>query len=188
MALVFYFVYSPVYDNWGDRIYDYLDTVRLVGLVAIVPYAIVVLCLGFNKRLSALKDAEKNTRNSFSGKENKLLTIRGENEKVILAIEYHQLLYIKSAGNYLELFYLKGDKQAKELVRTRLKELEKKLSDTNIVKVHRSYLINVRHISSFKKTRKGYALIMKYIPDTIIPVSAGFKSVFEEALEQKVSH
>lgn len=188
MAFAFFMIYSPTYDNWMGRIYDYLDTVRIVGLVATVPYVLVILYLGFREKLLAFKEVEKIRPGTILNRGDKLLSIKGEKDKVILAIKYYQLLYVKSAGNYLEIYYLKGDKLAKELVRARLKELEKKIVDTNVVKVHRSYLVNVRHISSLKKTKKSYEIIVQHIPDVIIPVSSGFKSSFEEALKQKVSH
>lgn len=188
MAFAFFMIYSPTYDNWMGRIYDYLDTVRIVGLVATVPYVLVILYLAFREKLSTFKEIEKITPGTILDRGDKLLTIKGEKDKVVLAIKYCQLLYIKSAGNYLEIYYLKGGKLAKELVRARLKELEEKIVDTNVVKVHRSYLVNVRHISSLKKTKKSYEIIVQHIPDVIIPVSSGFKSSFEEALKQKVSH
>lgn len=188
MAFAFFMIYSPSYDNLSDRVYDYLDTIRIVGLVATVPYVLVVLYLGFREKLSTLKDVEKGSSGSFPDSGNKLLTIIGESNKVILAIKYHQILYIKSAGNYLEFYYLKGEKLTKDLVRGRLKEIEERISNTNVVKVHRSYLVNVRHISSLKKTRKSYEIIVQHIPEVVIPVSTGYKASFEEALKQKVAH
>lgn len=188
MASALHVLYAIPFDTTSDKIYDYLHTIWIVNLVAAVPYVLVIFYLLFREKISDFKDIEKKTFGVDTAKSNKLLTIKGENEKVVLAIKYHQLLYVKSAGNYLELYYLKGEKLAKELVRARLKELEKKIIDTNVVKVHRSYMVNVRHISSLKKTKKSYELIVQHIPDIVIPVSTGFKSSFEEALEQKVSH
>jgi LytTr DNA-binding domain-containing protein len=188
MASVLHFLYAIPFDTISDKIYDYLHTIWIVNLVAAVPYVLVIVYLLFREKISDFKDIEKNTFGVDTAKSNKLLTIKGENDKVVLAIKYHQLLFVKSAGNYLELYYLRGEKLAKELIRARLKELEKKIVDTNVVKVHRSYMVNVRHISSLKKTKKSYELIVQHIPDIVIPVSTGFKSSFEKALEQKVSH
>lgn len=187
MGSLLHFFYAVPFDKISDKIYDYLHTLWIVGLVAGVPYVLVIFYLLFREKISDFKNIEKNTFGVDTTKSNKLLTITGENDKVVLAIKYHQLLYVKSAGNYLELYYLKGETLAKELVRARLKELEKKIIDTNVVKVHRSYMVNVRHISSLKKTKKSYELIVQHIPDVTIPVSCGFKGSFEEALEQKVS-
>ncbi|MCP4976640.1 MAG: LytTR family transcriptional regulator [Maribacter sp.] len=190
MATVLHLAYAPstASNTFEANFFDYLDTIRIVILVATIPYVLVVLYLVFKEKLSTLKDLKDNSQGTIINKGDKLLTLTGENNKVILAIKYHQLLYVKSAGNYLELYYLKGENLAKELVRERLKELEKKIINTNVVKVHRSYLVNVRHISSLKKTKKSYEIIVQHIPDVIIPVSSGFKASFEEALKQKVSH
>src|SRR5690606_17972154 len=106
-----------------------------------------------------------NTVEAGTGKGNELLIIDGENHKVILAIKYPQLVYIKSARNYLELFYLKGEVLTKELVRMSFKELEEKINDPNVIRIHRSYMVNTSHISSLKKTKKGYALHMQNISE-----------------------
>jgi len=190
MASALHFVFAPgtASNTFEANLLDYLDTIRIVGLVAIVPYVLVILYLSFNKKMSTFKEAEKIISGVFSNSEHKLLTFTGENDKVHLAIKYNQLLCVKSAGNYLELYYLKGETLTKELVRERLKELEKQIEDTHVVKVHRSYLVNVSHISSLKKTKKSYELILQYIPDIVIPVSAGFKTSFEAALKHNVSH
>ena len=190
MATVLHLVYAPTphVDTFEAHFLDYLDTIRIVLLVATVPYTLVILYLMFRKRISSIKEMEQGIFSNSDNAGDKLLTITGENDKVVLAIKQDQLLCIKSAGNYLELYYLNGEKLAKELVRARLKELEEKMANTSIVKVHRSYMINSQHISSLKKTKKSYELIMQYIPDIIIPVSVGFKGSFEEALRQNTSH
>lgn len=126
MGSVLHFFYAVPFDTISDKIYDYFHTIWIVGLVAGVPYVLVIFYLLFREKISHFKDIEKNTFGVDTAKSNKLLTITGENDKVVIAIKYHQLLYVKSAGNYLELYYLKGEKLAKELVRARLKELEKK--------------------------------------------------------------
>lgn len=187
MASALHFVYAVPLDALSDSIYDYLDTIKIVCLVAIVPYGIVITYLAIKEKFSSFKKLEQNSLSpSESG--NELLTITGENNKVILAINYNQLLYVKSSGNYLDVYYLKGEEASKELVRVSLKELEAKITDSSIVRIHRSYMVNKHKISSFKKTRKGYKLIVQHAPEEILPVSIGYKDKFEEALELKVSH
>jgi len=188
MSSTLHFLYAIPFETLADNIYDYLHTIWIVCLVATVPYVLVILYFGFKEKLATIKDDEKGDLGSFPDSGNKLLTILGENNKVIIAIKHHRILYVKSAGNYLEFYYLKGGELAKELIRARLKEVEERIVNTNIVKVHRSYLVNVRHISSLKKTKKGYEIIVQHNPDVIIPVSTSFKASFEESLKQKVTH
>ncbi|MCL6267052.1 LytTR family DNA-binding domain-containing protein [Flagellimonas myxillae] len=183
-----YLAFGPELDTFLEKWNEYWLTVRYTTLILVGPYLAFVWYLSFRYKLAKIKAIQNHSLEFNSELGDKLLTIIGENEKVILAIKYQKLLCVKSAGNYLELYYLKGEDQVKELVRGSLKELEKKIEESNIVKVHRSYLVNVDHISSLKKTKKSYQLNVQHMPNTSIPVSAGFKNSFEEALKQKVSH
>lgn len=186
ITLLFEFTYSPPFDTFQQSITEYLITLKQIGFVVIVPYTLFLWYTQIQQKLSSYKQVQFNTVETGSGKGNELLIINGENNKVILAIKYPQLLYIKSAGNYLELFYLKGDILTKELVRMSFKELEEKINDPNVIRIHRSYIVNTSHIASLKKTKKGYAIHMQNILGEVIPVSSGYKDAFEEALNKNV--
>lgn len=185
ITFIIYLIYGPSFPTFSAKFNEYLVTLKHTSLTLSIPYFIFIWYLNLRHKMSFYKEAENNKIQALLSPSNELLTITGENNKTILAIKYHQLLYVKSAGNYLELFYLKNDKIAKELVRASLKELEANINYSNVIRVHRSYMINTQHISSYKKTRKGYAILIDSIPDTIIPVSYGFKSVFETAVHKK---
>lgn len=185
IAYVFYVLFGDELSAYKEKIKEYLLTFRYTGLVMIVPYASFVWYMEHQYRLQGLKDRQEELIYA-SGKdsEEKLLTVMRENGHMALAVKYSQLVYIKSAGNYLEIFYLKGDKLTKELVRGSVKDFESKIIDSqHIIRVHRSYLINVNHLSSTKKTKKGYALIMRFVPEEVIPVSSSYKPAFENALK-----
>lgn len=189
ISILIDFFLSPTFPTFQEEVEEYLSTLRYVALIIIVPYMILAFYLWFSPRSSILFTREQSNETApQKNKSNSLLTISGENDKIILAINYRQLLYIKSAGNYVELHYLKGEKPTMELIRMSLKELEGKITDSNIVRTHRSYIINIQHISSYKKTRKGYTILVHYYPEEHLPVSSGYKDFFESALKQNVSH
>lgn len=188
IALLFEFRFTPPMDTFRHSVTEYFITLKQIGFVVIVPYTLFLWYTQIQQKLSSYKEVQYNKVETGTGKGNDLLVINGENNKVILAIKYPQLLYIKSAGNYLELFYLKGEILTKELVRMSFKELEEKIYDPNVIRIHRSYMINTSHISSLKKTKKGYALHMQNISHEVIPVSFGYKDAFENSLNKKMSH
>ncbi|MCM4167231.1 hypothetical protein KCTC52924_02811 [Arenibacter antarcticus] len=188
IALVFEIVYSPPIASFQEKIIEYFITFKQIGFVIVVPYTLFLWYTQIQQKLSSYRQVQFNTVESNMDKGNELLIISGENNKVILAIKYPKLLYIKSAGNYLEMFYLKGEKLTKELIRMSFKELEGKINDPNVIRIHRSYMINAIHISSIKKTKKGYALHMQNSPEEVIPVSSGYKEAFEKSLGQRMSH
>jgi len=187
ITLGIYLAYSPPLETFTEKLHEFYRTARYIVLIMVGPYLLFIWYLGLSHKFSSFKKMEYNS-SSPTNTGNELLTITGENNKVLLALNYDQLLYVKSSGNYLDIYYLKGDIASKELVRVSLKELEAKITDSSIVRIHRSYMVNKHKISSFKKTRKGYKLLVQHAPEEILPVSLGYKDKFEEALELKTSH
>ena len=185
ISFIIFLIYGPILPTLTDKFNEFLSTLKMTSLTISIPYFLFIGYLNLRHKMSLYKEADNNKIQSQS---DNLLTITGENNKVILAIKYQQLLFVKSAGNYLELYYLQGENLAKELVRASLKELEKLIDCSTVIRVHRSYLINTEHIASYKKTRKGYAIIINKVPDIVVPVSLGFKSIFEETTSKIVSH
>lgn len=188
ITYIIFLIYGPIFPSFTEKVQEYLMTLKHTSLIISIPYFLFVGYLNLRHKMSFYKEADNNKIQSATDSNNELLTIKGENNKTVIAIKYHQLLFVKSAGNYLELFYLIGEKTVKELVRGKLKELEENMNHQNVIRVHRSYMINVEHISSYKKTRKGYAILIDNFPDTEVPVSSGFKPFFEEVVVQKKSH
>jgi DNA-binding LytR/AlgR family response regulator len=73
----------------------------------------------------------------------------------------------------------------KELVRTNLKKLEQELNHPNIVRIHRSYMINSQNLASAAKTSKGYQVKMDFTPEVILPVSGTYQEDFANRFIQK---
>ena len=65
---------------------------------------------------------------------------------MLIKIKFDELQWIKSEGNYLELYCLEN----KHLIRSTIKEFIKKLPATMFIQIHKSYCINVNHISKIE--------------------------------------
>lgn len=195
LSLVFYFFYGEQASGLGGVVYQIFDTFAQVGLIVIVPYVLFIWYSEFRLRLSEFEKIQAGKDSSHHPDPKKLLVFHSlrrnnvrEKEKIIFAIKFGQLIYIKSAGNYLEIYYRKGNETTREVIRASLKDLDDKIIGTGVIKTHRSYLVNIQHISSFKKTRKGYTLVVNHVPDILVPVSSGYKKDFEIALQQSKYH
>jgi two-component system LytT family response regulator len=68
----------------------------------------------------------------------------------------HDVIYCEADNTYTYL-HLKGDKRI--LSSKHLSEYEKLLADANFVRIHKSYLINMKHIKEYQKGEGG-AVIM----------------------------
>lgn len=71
-------------------------------------------------------------------------------------IETANILYCKADDNYTEI-YLNTNK--KKLVSKTLKYFEEALSDSNFVRVHKSYLINVNEVIKYLKGKGGSVVL-----------------------------
>ena len=79
-------------------------------------------------------------------------------------------IFAKSEGNYSYIFYYHHLKVEKKLIRITFSNLEKKILSENIIRCHRSYIINKNYIVSKKGNAQGYKLSIKDISEQI-PVS-----------------
>lgn len=62
---------------------------------------------------------------------------------------YSEIRFVESDGNYANIF-TEGNK--KVMVRIKLDDLAKKLNTEELIRVHRSYLVNVNHINGITPT------------------------------------
>lgn len=85
-------------------------------------------------------------------------TPASDNDSIFVRTEYHavriqisDIIYVEGYGEYLRI-YLHG--QDKPLtVYLRMKEIEERLSDHGFMRIHKSYLVCLRHIAEISKSR-----------------------------------
>lgn len=99
--------------------------------------------------------------------ESKKIILTGDNKLDILQILEEDLICVSSADNYVEVTYLINTELNKKLLRTTLKNMETQLPQ--LMKVHRSHLINPIH---FKAWKNANTLLLTQIE---VPVSKNYK-------------
>ncbi len=95
------------------------------------------------------------------------IVLTGDNKLDILQINLVDLICISSADNYIEVYYLKDKNLQKKLLRNTLKNIHTNLP--NLLKVHRSHLINPIH---FKEWKDSKTLSLTQIE---VPISKKYK-------------
>ncbi len=115
-----------------------------------------------------IESIEKITQSGQQEKQNRNeenhLFIKAENR--LVRLEYDDILIIESMNNYVRFVTVNNKKYT---TLNTLKNLEKKLSDRYFMKVHRSYMINIRKIEKIKEND----LLINGIE---VPISKGLKS------------
>jgi hypothetical protein len=106
-----------------------------------------------------------------------------ENENYELNLT--EFLFAKAEGNYVTFYFNKNDNIIKQLKRASLKNAEEQLSihSSFLVKTHRAFLVNTKHIIKMTGNAQGYQLFFENI-DFAVPVSRamipGFKLVMND--------
>lgn len=59
---------------------------------------------------------------------------------------YKNLVFVKSSGNYVELM---TSNQKRYILKTSVQQIENSLDYEKIIRIHRSYLINIDHLIEF---------------------------------------
>lgn len=90
-------------------------------------------------------------------------------------IPFDEILYLKSSGNYTEVHTTKG---AKILVSKTLKVIHKKLN-TQFLRTHSSYIVNLNHVRQFDKSNSSIRLI----DDSEIAIARSYKNEINKVFE-----
>jgi hypothetical protein len=154
--------------------------------VGVLPISIIVLIremrlrISFEKNavsLNATLNAEKQNGETDSSQDK----LQIEEEKFNL----QNILFIQSSANYLEVVYLENNNMKRRVVRQTLKEVESKLEhQSDFVRCHKSFIVNLFHVERFSGNAQGYKLHIKN-HEQIIPVSRQHNEHVKTWVERK---
>jgi len=167
-----------------QQIMPYFGAGLLQGLIySIFP---VGVCIGGNY-IRALKNKLKNAEtlnkkliDYHDLKLGKVLELNSESETEKISIPIDGLLFMQSYDNYAKIVWNGGSQSKNKLIRSSLKNLEKQISVSFIIRCHRSFIVNLANVIKVKGNARGYKLQLKNSPE-LIPVSKDrHKEVFKK--------
>ncbi|RCS28512.1 LytTR family transcriptional regulator [Polaribacter sp. WD7] len=164
------FIYTNP-DNWTFRYFwEEIRNTFLVGsllLIIILPLNLERLIY---KHSTVLKKTPINQQNLKEV--NTVTKIQTPIVEENFELDIQTFLFAKVDGNYLEIFYTTSNGFEKHLKRLTLKEFDNQLSSFPFIfKVHRSYIVNLKAITSISGNAQGYVLNFKEYNQGIVPVS-----------------
>lgn len=152
-----------------EQLHTYLVGIIPIGIFTTVNYHYLNIS---NKNNASKSDNLIKTNNLISTPHpSSIVTITSQSIYESITIDINSIIYIRSDGNYINIHLFENGSTNKKQIRNTLKNIERQLSvHSNIVKTHRSHLVNTIHIKSIKGNAQGYAISLKNC-DYIIPVS-----------------
>ncbi|MCF8298499.1 MAG: LytTR family transcriptional regulator [Saprospiraceae bacterium] len=155
------------------------NTIVSFVLIAVLPVT-VLITINQDRLLRAnLKSANKLNQKLTENKniDEKIVFFESEYKKDDLSIKVNSLLFIKSASNYIEVYYTDKGVIKNQMVRCSLLKAEENLKEYDfIIRCHRTYIINTKHIDKVEGNSQGYKL---YFDKVDFPVTVSQKYIVD---------
>ncbi|MDI9339634.1 MAG: LytTR family DNA-binding domain-containing protein [Sediminibacterium sp.] len=123
----------------------------------------------FLKAIAKVKQSLSVSSHSDKRTGNDVIEVRANGQSHTVRID--DIYYIQSIGNYVKLC-LKGKNL---LVHSTTGEMEAKLKGSSLIRVHKSYIVNVMYVTAFSD-------MLLSVKDSTIPVGKTFKRYIIDAL------
>lgn len=144
---------------------DFTDIGKII-LLGFLPVAVLIIINQERLLRSHLKSAQQLNKKLMEGKlqKGKLIHFESDYKKDNLSISPDALLLIKSADNYIEIYYQSEGILKKHLIRSSLKRADETVKDFNfLLQCHRTYIVNTNYIKEIEGNSQGYKLYFEML-------------------------
>lgn len=167
--------YYLYYKSLKIMVFGFEVIIKLI-LIAIVPTFILIILNRHRLLRVHLKLANELNLKLRENKAmaDKLVHFVSDYQKDNLSLKVSQILLVRSANNYIEIFWKEGTEVKNQMVRCSLTKAEEIVRDNKFIfKCHRSYLANINYIDRIEGNSQGYRLFFENI-DFPVPVSKNY--------------
>lgn len=170
---LFYTLYTLFVSEDRDIVEVFKTCIINTSLVLLLPYISLWFYFGWKEstvKLAKLSKEESSDTTSLGN-----IPFYDEKGVFRISINKDDLLYIESCDNYVVIYYTGNNIIKKYLLRNRLKTIEDELSNTNIIRCHRTYLVNLEKAKVIRKESDGLYIELDTKDAKEIPVSKSYQ-------------
>lgn len=141
-------------------------------LILLLPYIILHIFISLSERNRELEERDGIKPVDSAAR---MIDFYDERKVLRLSVIKSKVLYVEAADNYVCIYYQKQSGVTRFMLRNTLKAMEEYLADVDIVRCHRSYMVNLEHVSVIRRERGGIylELTLPDMPD--IPLSHKYR-------------
>jgi hypothetical protein len=176
---MFYTLFEKLILNDNRFIGDiFQNSAKNTALVLLLPYSVLWLYFSWRDKKIQLIKLSENPPIVDSSKN--MIPFLDEKGELRFSVKLENFLFLESADNYVNIHYLDKNKTSRFVLRNTIKRLEESLKGTEIIRCHRSYMVNFEKVKILKKDKDELSLELD-VPSAIsIPVS---KTYVESVME-----
>lgn len=125
----------------------------------------------FERQSQQLNEEIEQNQNKYIPKSTSSKIVFCKDSTDELELEIESFIFAKSLDNYVEIYYINNGIVSRKTLRHTLKNILSLFSSQeHILKCHKSYIVNLKHVQRVSGNAQGYKLHIKNI-ETLIPVS-----------------
>lgn len=180
LSLANLFLYFKIFDV-NSLTYEVITQISLLGFI---PLTVLVITNHFRSLRAQLRQEKALNAQLKEKKENPISFVHFESEykNDNLIINPETLFLIKSADNYIEVFYESEGEVKNKMIRSSLVKAESLLSDYKyIIRTQRSYIVNMNQIKEIQNIPDGYKLLFQK-SDLVAYVSQKYMTEFKKMI------
>ena len=164
----FYTLYTYKLNPSRELISIFHSSTINTSLVILLPYSVSWLYFSRKdkvNRIEMLEMLDESTDPNY-GKKN-IVSFYDEKGEFRFSVKRDNMLYIESADNYINVWYLNKGVVSKYMIRNSLKAMETLFADTNVMRCHRTYVFNLEQVKVIRREKNGVYLQMDIegVPD-----------------------
>lgn len=172
MAIV-YTICSILADVQSDVWIAFKSALINTSLILLIPYIICITAFTLQDRNQRLQQIEDDMDKAIQQRAatKGLISFYDERGELQLSVTKENLLYIESADNYIYIWYMKSNLPKKLMLRNTLKRTTELLADTNVMRCHRGYMVNMEQVKVLRREKENFYLELGIEGVKDIPVS-----------------
>jgi DNA-binding LytR/AlgR family response regulator len=149
--------------------------------VLFIPYLVSWLYFSLKEKENELKEVLAESADSPTEEKKGLVNFSDEKGVLRLSVRQEDLLYLKSADNYVYVYYLNSKREiVNYLLRNTLKNIEGQFPNISLIRCHRFYVVNSSNVKLLRKSKDGLLLELDTEVLCEIPVSKTYLSAVSE--------
>jgi hypothetical protein len=182
LAFVFYIRYV------GQDEISFYTVLKVIIICFIAPIVLYMQNMArsdrvkYRKLLHESRSMQNKLKQFSENYSNKYIELISENDSDNFQVLVSEIVFLKSADNYVEVGYKENDEIKKRLVRNTLKKIEQQLKEyNNFIRTHRTSIVNIQFVEKLNKNFNTYWLSLSETKE-IIPVARQYLMVLKDLL------
>lgn len=157
-----------------------LKTFFCISVIMAIPY--ITIYTFFSRREKTGGDESDDGHKTLK---DRMINLYDESGVLKFSVDVDSVLYLKSVGNCVDVFYEKGDDVVPYTMRATMNFLEKSLKGTPLVRCQRSYMVNTRRVRMMQNDNRAIYIIVDNDRAPVIPMSPNYVSSVSDAFRTK---